>query len=39
LMLRCAADGTELDYIPVLGAIRRGSRPAKLTPRRYPKAL
>ena len=30
LMLRCAADGTELAYIPVAGATRRGKRPAKL---------
>lgn len=35
LMLRCAVDGTELDYIPVAGAVRKGKRPPKLTPRRY----
>jgi hypothetical protein len=35
LMLRCAVDGTELDYIPVEGAIRNGKRPPKLEPRRY----
>ena len=35
LMLRCATDGRELDYIPVEGAIRRGKRPPKLEPRRY----
>lgn len=37
LLLRCAADGCELDYIPVSGAIRKGKRPPKLTPRRYTK--
>jgi hypothetical protein len=36
-MLRCAADGRELDYIPVEGAIRNGKRPPKLEPRRYSK--
>ncbi|MGI8889763.1 MAG: hypothetical protein ACR2G0_03135 [Chthoniobacterales bacterium] len=35
LLLRCAADGTELDYIPLQGAVRNGKRPPKLTPRRY----
>jgi hypothetical protein len=35
LMLRCAVDRTELDYIPVAGAIRSGKRPPKLSPRRY----
>jgi hypothetical protein len=35
LMLRCAVDRTELDYIPVHGAIRKGKRPPKLEPRRY----
>jgi hypothetical protein len=35
LMLRCAADGQELSYIPVAGAIVNGKRPPKLTPRRY----
>jgi hypothetical protein len=35
LMLRCAADDIELEYAPVRGAIRHGSRPPKLTPRRY----
>ena len=35
LMLRCAADNIELEYAPVRGAIRRGTRPPKLTPRRY----
>jgi len=32
LMLRCAADGGELAYIPVSGAVRKGTRPAKLPP-------
>jgi hypothetical protein len=35
LLLRCAVDQQELTYAPVLGATRRGKRPAKLTPRRY----
>jgi len=35
LMLRCVADGQELSYIPVAGAIVNGKRPPKLTPRRY----
>jgi hypothetical protein len=35
LLLRCAVDGRELDYIPVLGAVRKGKRPPKLEPRRY----
>ncbi|MEO8440167.1 MAG: hypothetical protein ABI540_08100 [Spartobacteria bacterium] len=35
LLLRCAVDRTELDYIPVHGAVRKGKRPPKLTPRRY----
>jgi hypothetical protein len=35
LMLRCAVDKTELDYIPVAGSVRKGKRPAKLEPRRY----
>jgi hypothetical protein len=30
LMLRCAASGEELQYIPVQDAVRRGKRPAKL---------
>ena len=32
LLLRHASEGTELDYAPVLGAIRHGSRPPKLPP-------
>jgi hypothetical protein len=33
LMLRCTDTRSELDYIPVSGAIRHGSRPPKLNPR------
>ena len=32
LLLRAAAAGQELEYVPVLGAIRRGSRPPRLQP-------
>lgn len=34
LMLRAAAAGEELRYIPVKGAVRHGARPPKLTPLR-----
>jgi hypothetical protein len=34
LMLRRAADGVELDYVPVAGAVLRGARPPKLPPLR-----
>ncbi|MFN2475228.1 MAG: hypothetical protein ABR526_02665 [Chthoniobacterales bacterium] len=37
LLLRSAVDGTELKYIPVSGAVRKGKRPPKLEPRRYTK--
>jgi hypothetical protein len=37
LLLRCAADGCELNYVAVAGAVRSGQRPPKLEPRRYPK--
>jgi hypothetical protein len=37
LLLRCAQDGQELRYISVEGAVRKGKRPPKLAPRRYPK--
>ncbi len=37
LLLRCAVDRRELDYIPVKGAVRKGKRPPKLEPRRYTK--
>lgn len=33
LMLRCVEDQTELTYIPVKDAVRRGARPPKLVPR------
>jgi len=33
LMLRCAAAGEELTYVPVAGAVRHGQRPPKLDPR------
>jgi hypothetical protein len=39
LLLRCAADKTELPYISVVGAVRSGRRPPKLTPRRYVKNI
>ena len=32
LMLRCAASGTPMTYVPVGGAIRRGARPPRLDP-------
>lgn len=32
LLLRAAAARQELEYVPVLGAIRRGSRPPRLEP-------
>jgi hypothetical protein len=35
LMLRCAADGQELSYVRVAGAIVNGKRPPKLPSRRY----
>ncbi len=37
LLLRCAVDRCELNYIPVRGAMRKGKRPPKLEPRRYTK--
>jgi hypothetical protein len=37
LLLRCAADGTELPYVSVKGAVLHGVRPPKLEPRRYSK--
>ena len=38
LMLRCVASGSELDYIPLMGAVRHGKRPPKLEPlRRKPR--
>ncbi|MGH9884425.1 MAG: hypothetical protein ACREBE_02785 [bacterium] len=32
LLLRCVAEQRELEYIPVIGAVRHGKRPAKLAP-------
>lgn len=37
LLLRSAVDRSELNYIPVAGAVRKGKRPPKLEPRRYTK--
>ena len=34
LMLRCVEAGTELEYAPIAGAVRRGKRPPKLAPMR-----
>ena len=34
LMLRCAEDGVELDYVAASGAVRSGRRPPKLTKRK-----
>jgi hypothetical protein len=34
LLLRAAASGQELEYVPVVGAVRRGSRPPRLEPLR-----
>jgi hypothetical protein len=34
LLLRCVEDGCELDYVRAADAVRRGSRPPKLVPRR-----
>src|SRR5213083_1029718 len=39
LMLRCAADGQELSYISVAGAIVNGKRPPKLAPHTYAAGL
>jgi hypothetical protein len=33
LMLRCVEAGTELEYAPLEGAVRRGQRPPRLEPR------
>ncbi len=38
LLLRAAAATQELEYVPVLGAVRRGSRPPKLDPNSRPNA-
>ena len=34
LLLRCAAEGRELEYCPLIGAERHGPRPPKLPPKR-----
>jgi hypothetical protein len=34
LLLRCVSSGEELHYLPVAGSERRGTRPAKLAPRK-----
>ncbi len=39
LLLRAAAASQELDYIPVIGAVRRGSRPPKLDPATRPRVI
>jgi hypothetical protein len=33
LLLRAVDAGEELDYVPVMTSVRRGSRPGKLPPR------
>jgi hypothetical protein len=35
LLLRCARDDEELDYVPILGAVRHGPRPPRLEPVRW----
>src|SRR5258706_10615233 len=39
LMLRCARDRVELDYIPASGAVRHGRRPPKLAKIRFKPTL
>ncbi len=39
LMLRCAEAGFELPYVPIVGAVRHGQRPAKLEPLRPRRTL
>lgn len=34
LMLRCVDEARELRYVPIAGAVRRGPRPPRLSPRR-----
>lgn len=36
LLLRSADAGVELAYVPVMGAVRHGARPARLAPRKTP---
>lgn len=38
LMLRCVSAGTQLTYVPLTGAVRRGARPPRLLPRQSPQA-
>jgi hypothetical protein len=38
LMLRCAEDRRELEYVPVDDVPRHGARPPKLAPRRRPRS-
>jgi hypothetical protein len=38
LMLRCVAERRELEYVPLVGAARRGPRPARLVPQPSRKA-
>jgi hypothetical protein len=35
LMLRCVTDGLELEYAPLVGAVRHGQRPPKLQPLKH----
>ena len=35
LLLRCVRDDNELDYVPVVGAVRHGPRPPRLAPVRW----
>jgi hypothetical protein len=35
LLLRCVSENQELEYVPIIGATRRGKRPEKLAPRRW----
>ncbi len=37
LLLRSVEDERELNYVPVVGAVRHGKRPPKLEPRKYRK--
>lgn len=37
LLLRCVASGEELTYIPVAGAVRKGTRPPRLDPATRPR--
>jgi hypothetical protein len=39
LLLRCVAEGRELEYVPVAGAARRGPRPPRLDPDSRPRPI